>query len=310
MKYIVPFAFAAGALLACPPGTAQTQKPAAARAEPITLNFTNADIAEVARAMGVLTGRSVVVDPRVRGTLNLTTDKPVPPAVAYDQFLAVLRLQGFAVVQTAGLYKVVPEADAKLQGGSVGTGGASRNISGPGNQIATQIFRLNYETANNLVPVLRPLISPNNTINVNPGNNSLVVTDYSDNLQRIARIIAAMDVPSASDLEVIPLKYAIASDIVPLLGRLMEPAAGGAGQGQADTSFRTAILAEPRTNAIIVRAANPARTALARALVARLDQPDAGGTGSSGNIHVVYLKNADATRLAATLRAALSGDSR
>ncbi|HAL40097.1 MAG TPA: type II secretion system protein GspD, partial [Polaromonas sp.] len=166
---------------------------------------------------------------------------------------------------------------------------------------------LNYETANNLVPVLRPLISPNNTINVNPGNNSLVITDYTDNLQRMARIIAALDVPNASDLEIIPLKHAIAADIVPLVTRLMESGpASAVGQGQADTSFKTTILAEPRSNTVIVRAANPARTALARALVERLDQPG----GVSGNIHVVNLKNADATKLAVTLRAALSGETR
>ena len=75
----------------------------------------------------------------------------------------------------------MPEADAKLQTGTVSVGGASRR----GDQIVTQIFRLNHENANNLVPVLRPLISPNNTINANPGNNSLVITDYADNLQRI-----------------------------------------------------------------------------------------------------------------------------
>ncbi len=293
-----------GVLLFLAPGASQAQSPAASRTnEPVTLNFVNADIAEVARTIAVITGHSVVVDPRVRGTMNLNTDKPVSKDVAYNQFLATLRLQGFTVVETAGLYKVVPEADAKLQASRVNAG----PVSGPGNQIVTQIFRLNYETANNLVPVLRPLISPNNTINVNPGNNSLVITDYTDNLQRIARIIAALDVPSASDLEIIVLKHAIASDIVPMVTRLMESGpAPAAGQGQADTSFKTTILAEPRSNTVIVRAANPARTALARALVERLDQPG----GVSGSIHVVTLKNADATKLAVTLRAALSGETR
>ena len=296
-------------LLTFSPGVVQAQKKAAARAsEKVTLSFANAEIAEVARTIGVITGRSVVVDPRVRGTMNLNTDKPVSKAAAYDQFLAALRLQGFTVVEASGLSKVVPEADAKLQGGSVSAG----PVRGPGNQIATQIFRLNYETANNLVPVLRPLISPNNTINVNPGNNSLIITDYTDNLQRMARIVAALDVPNASDMEIIVLKHAIASDIVPVVIRLMDSgAATGAGQGQSDTSFRTTIIAEPRSNAVIVRAANPARTALARALVERLDQPgsDSGG-GAAGNIHVVYLKNADATKLATTLRAAISGEAR
>jgi general secretion pathway protein D len=304
MKRFAPFFIAFSALLALNPGVLHAKSPAAPRAdEPVTLSFVKADIAEVARTIGVITGRSVVVDPRVHGTMDLNTDKPVSKAAAYDQFLATLRLQGFTVVESAGLYKVIPEADAKLQAGSVNAGAPG----GPGNQIVTQIFRLNYETANNLVPVLRPLISPNNTINVNPGNNSLVITDYTDNLQRMARIIAALDVPNASDLEIIPLKHAIASDIVPLVTRLMESGpASAVGQGQADTSFKTTILAEPRSNAVIVRAANPARTALARTLVERLDQPG----GVSGNIHVVSLKNADATKLAVTLRAAISGETR
>ncbi len=308
MKLFAPFFIAFSALLSLAPAVLLAQNPTAPRAdEQVTLSFTNADIAEVARTIAVITGRSVVVDPRVRGTINLNTDKPVSKAAAYDQFLATLRLQGFTVVESAGLYKVVPEADAKLQAGRVNAGA----VSGPGNQMVTQIFQLNYETANNLVPVLRPLISPNNTINVNPGNNSLVITDYTDNLQRIARIIAALDVPSASDLEIVPLKHAIASDIAPMVTRLMESGpATAAGQGQADTSFKTTILAEPRSNSIIVRASNPARTALARALVERLDQPEGGNNGASGNIHVVSLKNADATKLAITLRASISGEAR
>jgi general secretion pathway protein D len=158
--------------------------------EPVTLNFTGAEIEAVARTLATLSGRNVVVDPRVKGTMTLVTERPVTPAAAWSQFLATLRLQGFTVVESAGLYKVVPEADAKLQSDSVST--STPGVAG--GQIVTQIFRLNYETANNLVPVLRPLISPNNTINVNPGNNSLVITDYADNLQRIARIIAVMDV--------------------------------------------------------------------------------------------------------------------
>ena len=278
--------------------------------EPVTLNFANAEIEAVARTMATITGRNVVVDPRVKGQLTLITERAVPPMAAFQQFLAALRLQGFTVVESAGLYKVVPEADAKLQGGSVSVsqGGAT---GGPaGGQIVTQIFKLNFENAANLVPVLRPLISPNNTINVNPGNNSLVITDYADNLQRLARIVAAMDVSNASDVEVIPLKNAVAADLAPLVARLIDggsAAAPAAAQGQSDTSFKTTLIAEPRSNALILRAANPARVAQVRALVDKLDQPPVpGSSAASGNIHVVYLKNADATKLATTLRAAMS----
>jgi general secretion pathway protein D len=274
----------------------------------IKLDFVNAEIAEVAKTFGVILNRNFVVDPRVKGQMNLTTEVPVHPGLAYRQFLVALRLQGFTVVDSAGIYKVVPEAEAKLQGGSVSVG----EVKAGGNQIITQIFRLSYENANNLVTILRPLISPNNTINVNPGNNSLVITDYADNLQRIAKIVAALDVSNATDLEIFPLNHALAADLVPLLIRLSETGGGAgavAGQGQADTSFRTSIIAEQRSNAVIVRAANPARLSLIRSLIRRLDQPPSlTSNGDAGNIYVVHLKNADAVKLAATLRAAMSAD--
>jgi general secretion pathway protein D len=278
--------------------------------QPITLNFVNAEIESVARTLVTLSNRNLVVDPRVKGTINLSTELPVSPNEAWSQFLAALRLQGFAMVETKGLYKIVPEADAKLQGGNVqeiykGNGG-----SGSG-QIVTHIFKLNFEQANNLVPVLRPLISPNNTINVNPGNNSIIITDYADNLQRMARIIATLDVSNASDVEVIHLKHAIAVDLAPLVLRLVESGSNmpqaAATPGQTGAEYKTTLLAEPRSNTLILRAANPARVALVKSLVTKLDQP--GGTNPSGNIHVVYLKNADATKLATTLRAALNGQS-
>jgi general secretion pathway protein D len=279
--------------------------------EPVSLNFVNADIEAVARTLATLTGRPLVVDPRVKGTMNLSTEKPVSPSVAWGQFLAALRLQSFSVVEVNGLFKVVPEADAKLQGGSV-TVTAPASSAG-GGQVVTQIFRLQHENANNLVPVLRPLISPNNTLNVNPGSNALVITDYADNLQRLGRIIASLDVANAADAEVIPLQHAIAVDLAPLVLRLIESAPPGtapapAQGGVADTLYKTTLVAEPRSNSLILRAANPTRVAQVRSLVEKLDRPSS--LAASGNIHVVYLKNADATKLAATLRAAMAGDNR
>ena len=294
---------------------AATPNPQSVRpGEPVTLNFANADIEAVARTMATITGRNVVVDPRVKGQLNLVTERAVTPAAAFEQFLAALRLQGYTVVETSGLYKVVPEAEGKLQGSSVRVWQGGAPAAAGGGQIVTQIFKLNFENAANLVPVLRPLISPNNTINVNPGNNSLVITDYADNLARLGRIVAAMDMSNASDVEVIPLKNAIASDLAPLVARLIEggtsSAAGatpGAAQGQTDNSFKTTLLADPSSNSLILRAANPARLAQVRSLVQKLDQaPAPGSSAANGNIHVVYLKNADATKLATTLRAAMA----
>jgi general secretion pathway protein D len=285
-------------------GISQTARAPAGASEPVVLNFVAADIESVARTMATITGRNVVVDPRVKGTVNLATERPVSPTSALNQFAAVLRLQGFSLVDTGGLYKIVPEADAKLQGNVVSAGSVAALPAS--NTVVTQIFRLNHESANNLVPVLRPLIGPNNTINVNPGNNSLVITDYADNLQRIGRIIATLDVAGATDVEIIPLKHAVAVDMAALVGRLIDPATAG-GTAQTDQSYKTTLVAEPRSNSLVLRAANPARLALVRSLVARLDQPSS--DSMSGNIHVVYLKNADATSLATTLRAALAGES-
>ena len=297
------------ALVCCSPmAMAQTAgaKPNASR-EPITLNFVNAEIEAVARTLATLSGHNVVVDPRVKGTMNLSSTVAVPPAQALRLFASQLRTQGFALVESSGLYTVLPEAEAKMQSSTVSAGA----VPASSGQIVTQIFRLNHESANNLVPVLRPLISPNNTINVNPGTNALVITDYSDNLQRLGRIIAALDVANATGVEIIRLKHGIASDLAPMLQRLIDSGAAAgapAAQGQTDNGFKTTVLAEVRTNSLIVRAANPARMALTRSLADQLDQPNATGAGAaSGNIHVVYLKNADATKLAVTLRAAMTG---
>ena len=312
LSICMPLAFTAGSVSAqAPKANKKTNANSAAKAtqEPVTLNFNNAEIEAVAKTLATLSGHNVVVDPRVKGTITLTSTVPVAPAQALRLFAAQLRTQSFALVESAGLYLVVPEADAKLQSGGVSAGA----VPASNGQIITQIFQLNHESANNLVPILRPLISPNNTVNVNPGTNALVITDYADNLQRLGRIITALDVANATGVEVVHLKHALASDVVPMLQRLLDTGAASGGApaaGQTDASFKTTVMAEARSNSLIVRAANAARMALARSLIAQLDRPsDSGPNAASGNIHVVYLKNADATKLAATLRAALSAQS-
>ena len=276
--------------------------------EAITLNFVNAEIEGVARAMSAILKQQFVVDPRVKGTMTLYSETPLSTRDAYATFLANLRGLGFTVVEVGGLYKIVPEADAKLQTGTVSIG--ERPNRG-GDQVITQIFKLNHENANNLVPVLRPLISPNNTINANPGNNSLVITDYADNLARIGKIIVAMDTPTSGDVEVIPIKNAVAADIAALVQRLTDSsgAASAIAPGTpAAVSGTTAasVMVDPRSNSLLVRAPNPARMASIRALVDKLDQPSG---SSAGNIWVVYLKNADAAKLATVLRAAYGSGS-
>lgn len=247
-----------------------------------TLNFVAADIESVVAAIGEYTNTTFIIDPRVKGTINLVSEKPLTKAQALQLLASVLRLHGYAVVASNGYSKVVPEADAKLQ---AGVAEAAR-----GDQIATQVFRLNHESAANLATVLRPLISPNNTINANPGNNTLVITDYADNLLRMGRIIAALDVQAGGEMDVVYVRHAIATDIAAMVNRLLE-GGGGADVGR--------VLADSRTNTLIVRAPSQARANLAKSLIAKLDQP----TAQPGNVHVVHLKNAEAMKLAQTLRA-------
>jgi len=286
----------AGAVLCCTVGTSVL--PSFAYAQEgggAALNFVNADMESVIKAVGHYTGMTFIIDPRVKGTLTLVSERTLTKAQAFSLLTSALRLQGYAVVTGDGYAKVVPEAEAKLQSSptQVGTGGSKVK----GDQIATQVYRLQHESAANLTAVLRPLISPNNSIMADPGNNSLVITDYADNLRRLSKIIAALDAPSTGDLDVIPIRNGIASDVATLVTRLMEPAAGG-------DAGRVTVLADPRTNAVIVRAPSPARANMAKNLIAKLDQP----TTELGNIHVVYLKNADATKVAQTLRAVVSQD--
>jgi general secretion pathway protein D len=295
------------ALMPLPGALAQTQAPQPrgrfAGGEPVTLNFVNADIEAVSRAMGAILKQQFVVDPRVKGQITLFSEQPITPREAYLNYLAALRGLGFTVVEVGGLFKVVPEADAKLQTGTVAVGETGRR----GDQILTQVYKLNHENANNLVPILRPLISPNNTINANPGNNSLVITDYADNLQRIAKIIAAMDTPAAGEVEVIPLRHAVAADLAPIVQRLADSAGAVAVPGAPATGgAASSVIADSRNNSLLVKAGSPARMASIRSLVERLDQPPQ-GSAAAGNVWVVHLKNADATKLAQVLRAAFTG---
>ena len=273
--------------------------PASAADEPVTLNFVNADIEAVVKAVAEMTGRNFVLDPRVKGVINIVSARPVPASLVYPTLLSALRLQGYAAVETDGITKIVPEADAKQHGSPVSAG----PVNAGGDRLVTEVYQLKNESAAQLVNVLRPLITPNNSIAAVPTGNALVITDYADNLRRIDRIIASLDVPSAGEPIVVPLRNASALDLVQIVNRLIaDPGAAGAAP---DPQQRVSIVADPRSNSILVRADNPSRLARVRALIEQLDTPGRAG----GNIFIIYLKNAEAVRVAQTLRALLAGGS-
>lgn len=261
--------------------------------QPVRLNFVDVDIQAVVRALARSTGQQFLVDPRVKGNLTLVSEGEVPAHQAYDMLLAALRMQGFSVVDVGGVAQVVPEADAKLLGGPIYNAGKPS-----ANGMLTRTFRLQYENAVNLIPVLRPIVSPNNPINAYPGNNSIVITDYAENLTRVAQIIEGIDIPSALDTDVVPVQNGIAVDIAGMVSELLET------QG-ADPTQKVSVVGDPRSNSIIIRTGSPERTELARNLIYKLDNAQS----NPSNLHVVYLRNAQAGKLAQALRGLLTGES-
>ena len=269
-----------------------------AKKESVSLNFVNAEIEEVVKAVSHITGRNFVVDPRVKGTINIISSTPVAAPLAYDILLSTLRMQGFAAVEAGGVTKILPEADAKLY-----VSGVNEQRGGSAEKLVTRVYVLKYESAAQLVPVLRPLIAPNNIVVAYPNNNTLVVTDYASNLRRIEQIVSAIDQPGRGAPIIIQVKRASAIELAQTINRLLQDGSAVA-TGGADSSQRFVLLADSRTNSLLLRTDNQERIDRVRNLVEQLDIE----TGKLGNIHVVYLKNAEAVKLAQTLRSVLSGD--
>jgi general secretion pathway protein D len=278
------------AFLAAGPAFAQND-------DKVTLNFVNADIVSVIKAVGSHTGKNFILDPRVTGTVNVVSDKPVPKDLLWPMLLSVLRTQGFAAVESGGFVKIVPEAEAKT--GASPMGEAASKV--PGDKVITKVFLLANESAVQLVPVLRPLVTANNFVAAYPNNNAIVITDYAENVKRIEAIIRSIDQPSGADVQVIALANASALDVAQTIGKVIpetlpSPSAPG-------MPAKAAVAVDARTNSLLVRGDNPGLIARIKALAKSLDTPGAG----EGNIHVVYLRNAEAARIADTLRGLLGG---
>ena len=272
----------------------------AQQSDTVTLNFVNADIDAVVKAVGEITGRNFLVDPRVKGTVNIVSAQPVPRSLVYPTLLSALRMQGFAAVESDGITKIVPEAEAKTQAGPV----ARATVSASGDRIVTQVIPLRYESAAQLVTVLRPLVTPNNVISAYIPNNAIIVTDYADNVKRIDRIVASLDLPPAGEPMLVHVKNASAIDVAALVNRVLSENAPTGASAQLEAQQRVALVPDPRSNSILVRADNPARGARVRQLIEQLDTPSRTG----GNVFIVYLKNAEAAQVAETLRGLYGGE--
>lgn len=265
--------------------------PAATSAQPpVTLNFVDADIDVVAKAIGELTGKTFVLDPRVKGKINIQSARGIAPALAYPTFLAALRMSGFAAVEGAGnIVRLVPEVDAKTLPAPVGTSASGAVI--------TRVIPIINQSAAQIANAVRPLISANSAVVVYPPGNALILSDYGDNIRRVEAMIERLDVPTVAAPELITLSHASAVDVVATLSRMFA-------DGGTEPRERIVFAADARSNAVILRSDDAQRLARAKALVEQLDRPSA----APGNLRIVYLKHADAAQVAQTLRRVLGAE--
>jgi general secretion pathway protein D len=284
------------ALFAAGPAAAQDADDA------VTINFVNSDIESTVRAVGLITGKNFVLDPKVKGTINIISSQPVERSLIYPILLSALRQQGFTAVENDSIVKIMPDADAKTQATQV----FSRKGRAFGDRVVTKVFPLTHASATQLATSLRPLVSSSNFFGAYAGGNAIVITDYADNVFRIEQIIENVDQPPSTDIFPLKIRHASALDVAQTIGRLMPEVFV---QGVAsplptpDGARRTVLVPDVRNNQLLVRSQAPAHAAQIRALVKSLDTPAASGS----NINVVYLRNAEAVSLADTLKGILTG---
>ena len=277
------------------PPTPRAAKAAAGAVAPdeVVLSFRDAEISDVASVFGTSMGTPFILDSRVKGKITLESPQPVPLRQAFNMFVSALSLQGFAVVEQDGFSKILPAADAKSAG--VGVSGTGRAGAG-GSGLTTRVFRLQEESATQVMSAIRALVPAANPITAIPQNNSLVVTDSAQNIAQIAKLIGALDKPQEGFLEQYSAKHMLATDLAAMVDRLVNNATGRNANDYAH--LRVQLLPSARTNDLMIYGPSESQVAFAADLARQLDTP----TKQAGNVHVVYLKHAEATALANTLQ--------
>ncbi|MGB7542912.1 MAG: type II secretion system secretin GspD, partial [Burkholderiales bacterium] len=278
----------------------------ALRSGEVLLNFQAADLQAVVKAVSDMTGRNFLLDPRVKGQITIISARPVSVGAAYQIFLSALKAQGFTAVEGVGAVHIIPVAEAKANADVIAQG-----EPGGGEHLVTHVLVMQHGAAAQMIPLLRPLMSPTSQLSSYDPANALIITDYADNIRRLLRIVEKLDQPPNSDVAIIPLTHASALDVADVATRLslMNVAAGPPGQpiqpgGRAGDRF--VIVPYLRTNSLLLLAESPARIDQLRSLIAKLDVPAV----TSGETRVIYLRNADAVKLAEVLRGLLAGEAR
>lgn len=258
-------------------------------AQPVTLNFKDADLESVIGWVAEQTGKNFIIDPRVKSKVTIVSGKPLNKDEIYQVFLSVLEVHGFAAVPAGKVIKIIPDVNAKQSGVPV----AGPDNDARGDQVITEVIPLENVPAAQLVPILRPLIPQQGHMVAYPPSNALIVSDRAVNIQRLVEIIRRVDVPSAeNEVEIIPLQHASAAEVVRILTTLEQQGQQQAQQQGTSMGGRTTFIADERTNSVLLGGGKSDRLRL-RALISHLDIP----LEREGNIHVVYLRYANAKEL-------------
>lgn len=284
-------AAAAGSSLSAQTGP--TAQPAAGAR--ITPNFKDAEITQVIEAVAAATGRSIIVDPRVRAQVTMLSSTPMTPADFYEAFLALLQVYGFVAVPSGNILKIIPDANSRTMPGN----DLPDSVSDTSDELVTQVVAVTNVSAAQLVAILRPLMPQNAHLAAYPASNTLILADRASNVNRMLRIIRRIDQSSDSDVEVVAMQNASAAEMVRTMTAL-NPAQASAEGGMSPLR----VVADERSNSILL-AGDKTQRLRARTLIAYLDTPLASG----GDTRVRYLRYADAEKIAGKLKEQLTGTS-
>jgi general secretion pathway protein D len=254
-----------------------------------SLNVRDADVRALVTQISDITGKSFVVDPRVKGKVTVISNADMTADEIYEVFKSVLHVHGYATVESGDVVKIVPTNGAKQDNLKLDASGAVN-----GEQMVTRVIDVKHTSATELVPILRPMVPQYGHVAAVASANALIISDHGQNIHRIEKIIRRIDSAESEEVEVILLKEAWVTDVVTLLESLSPVASSAKGKNRTvNKSSRVRIVADERTNRLILKGEKSARARI-RKLVKELDKPST----KSGTIQVIYLQHADAVKIA------------
>ncbi len=268
-------------------GTAALMPAVATGEETWEMNLRGADIRELIGKVSEISGRNFVLDPRVRGEVTVIAPQPLDADGIYELFLAVLRVHGFAAIDSDTGVKIIPQATARQ----------SIPLTDPdtlsGEDLVTEALSVINVQASGLVDILRPLVAQHGHISAVESANVIILSDHVSNLTRLKKIIEEIDVADELDMLVLPLEHMFVGNLVEILQRLAPETLGQVGSGPQ----RVQLIGNSFNNSLVLRGKSSAVAPVLK-LVRELDQP--GRENGAPEVH--FLQHSDATAVAELLR--------